>query len=82
MARGKPSVVTRIGGLSEVLEHGKQGLMVQPADHRSLAAAILTLLRKPHLRERFGTAARERAAVFDIRNAVRRTEEIYEEVLK
>lgn len=80
-ALGKPAVVTDAGGLTEVVEHEKHGLVVPPDDSAALAEGIMRLLGDPSLRRRMGEAARERAADFDIRNAVRRMEEVYEELL-
>jgi glycosyltransferase involved in cell wall biosynthesis len=81
MALGRPAVVTRAGGLTEVVEDGKQGLVVDPGDPGTLADAIVTLLQDPALRKRFGEAGRLRAADFDVRKAVRRHEEVYTELL-
>jgi glycosyltransferase involved in cell wall biosynthesis len=82
MALGRPAVVTRAGGLTEVIEHGKQGLVVPPADPKALADAIGHLLRDEDLRRQFGEAGRRRAGEFDIRKAVRRHEEVYAELLQ
>jgi glycosyltransferase involved in cell wall biosynthesis len=81
MALGRPAVVTRAGGLTEVLEHGKQGLVVNPRDPHGLADAIIRLLQDGDLRQELGEAGRRRAADFDIRKAVRRHEEVYTELL-
>lgn len=81
MALGRPSVVTRVGGLTEVVEHGKQALLVDAGDPKGLANAIITLLRDDQLRHQLGEAARRRAEKFDIRKAVRRHEEVYSELL-
>jgi glycosyltransferase involved in cell wall biosynthesis len=81
MALGKPPVVTRVGGLDELVEHGRNGLLVPPADPSALAAGIVTVLQDHALRDRLGRAARRRAASFDIRTAVRRMEEVYAELL-
>jgi glycosyltransferase involved in cell wall biosynthesis len=81
MTLGRPSVVTRVGGLTEVVEHGKQGLVVEPGDTDALADAIVTLLRDIDLRRHLGEAGKERALSFDIRNAIRRHEEVYAELL-
>jgi glycosyltransferase involved in cell wall biosynthesis len=81
MALGKPSVVTRVGGLPEVVTHEEHGLVVPPADPRALAQAIVALLRDKSWRTRLGSAARVRAMDFDIRQAVRRVEDVYEELL-
>jgi glycosyltransferase involved in cell wall biosynthesis len=78
MALGKPVVVTRVGGLPEVVEDGKDGILVPPSDPRTLAARITELFGDPALRERLGQAARLRARAFDVRASVRRTEEAYE----
>lgn len=81
MALGKPAVVTAVGGVPEVVEDGAHGLVVPPGDPGALARAIVTLLRDARLRERLGAGARRRAADFDIRRAVRRMEQVYEELL-
>lgn len=81
MALGKPAVVTRVGGLTEVVDHGKQALVVDPGSPKALADAIIALLQDADLRHRMGDAGRLRALEFDIRKAVRRHEEIYAELL-
>lgn len=81
MALGRPAVVTRVGGLTEVVQHGEQALVVGPGDPIALANALVTLLRDKDLRQKLGEAARVRAAEFDIRKAVRRHEEVYAELL-
>ena len=81
MALAKPPVVTRVGGLPELVQDRRHGLLVPPADPGALAAGILTLLEDPDLRARMGQAAQRRAADFDIRSAVSRMEEVYTELL-
>jgi glycosyltransferase involved in cell wall biosynthesis len=81
MALGKPSVVTAAGGTPEVVQHGRHALVVPPKDPGALSEGIVTLLTDAGLRGRIGAAARERAADFDIRRAVRRMEQVYEELL-
>ena len=81
MALGTPPVVTSVGGNPEVVTHERDGLLVPPADPRALSDAVVRLLTEPELRTRLGDAARVRAADFDIRNAVRRMEEVYGELL-
>ena len=81
MALGRPSVVTETGGLSEVIHDGGEGLVVPPGDPDGLAAGILRLLRDPDLRAQFGERAKTRAASFDLRRAVWRMEQVYEDLL-
>src|SRR5947199_5719892 len=45
MACSKPVVATRTGGIPEVVEEGRTGLLVPPRDGHELAAALLRLLR-------------------------------------
>ncbi len=82
MALGKPVVVTAVGGLPEVIQDEVSGLLVPPGASGPLAGNIVRLLRDPALRARLGDAARRRAAEFDIRRAVRRTEAVYEAMLR
>lgn len=81
MALGKPVVVTRTGGLSEVVTHDLNGLVVPPGDPGALVDSILEMLSDSDLRQRLGTAARTRAGDFDIRQAVLRQQQVYESLL-
>jgi glycosyltransferase involved in cell wall biosynthesis len=81
MALGRPTVVTNVGGLPEVVENGSESLVVPAADSSALARAIVALLEDGDLRRRLGHRARRRAAEFDIRKAVRRMEEVYDDLL-
>ena len=60
-ATGRPVVATRIGGIPEVVEDGVTGLLVEPRDHRALAASIARLLDDPVLRSQLGEAQRRYA---------------------
>jgi glycosyltransferase involved in cell wall biosynthesis len=81
MALARPVVVTRVGGNPEVVDDGKDGVLVPPGDPPRMAEALGRLLADRELRRRLGEAARRRAAGFDIRTAVRRMEEVYGELL-
>lgn len=80
-AAGKPIVVSDIGGLSEVVVDGETGLLVPPGDAGALSAAMQRLLVEPELRERLGSAARERAAKFSPDAVVPQFEQAYEVAL-
>jgi len=60
MSLGKPAVVTSVGGVPEMVEHGRTGLIVPPADPASMAAAVLDILKDPVLMKNLGQAARQR----------------------
>ena len=60
MATGIPLVATRVGGITEIVEDGKTGILVEPNDASALAEAILCLLSDEDLRKSMGKAARLR----------------------
>jgi len=62
MAAGLPVVATAVGGLKEIVEHGRTGWLVPPADSAALAQRIISLARDPDLRKRMGEAGRDRAS--------------------
>jgi len=58
MALGKSSVITSVGGIPEVIEHGVNGLLAPPNDPDELAQNLLRLLEQPDLSTKLGAAAR------------------------
>jgi glycosyltransferase involved in cell wall biosynthesis len=81
MALGCPPVATRVGGVRAVIEDGVSGLTVAPREPVPQADLILALLEDPALRGRLAAGARERAAAFDVRVAIRRIEAVYAELV-
>jgi glycosyltransferase involved in cell wall biosynthesis len=61
MAAGKPVVVTRCGGPQEVIEDGRTGFLVPPADADALAAKICEVVSDSARAAALGRAAREKA---------------------
>ena len=58
MAAGIPVVATNVGGIPEVIVHGESGLLVPPADSRSLAEALVRVLSDSSMATRLGAAGR------------------------
>lgn len=58
MARGLAVVATRAGGLPELVEHDRTGLLCEPGDAADLAAQLERLLAEPTLAARLGDEAR------------------------
>ena len=62
MWKGRPVVVSAVGGHLEQVQHRHSGLLVaDPADVGAFGDAIVELLQEPRLAARLGQAARERA---------------------
>ena len=59
MALGKPVVASNAGGPAEMVEHGRTGVLVDPADDRALAREMAILAGSPSQRAELGAAARE-----------------------
>jgi glycosyltransferase involved in cell wall biosynthesis len=70
MACGLPVVTTRVGGVGELVEHGRTGVLAAPGDVAGIAGQLRSLLGDRQARRRVGQAAR-RAVVerFDARDA-------------
>lgn len=60
MARGKPVVGCRAGGMPEVITEGETGLLAEPGDVASLVSCLEKLITDAPLRKRMGEAARKR----------------------
>jgi hypothetical protein len=80
---GKPIVACRAGGVPEVVEHDKTGLLIKPNDAQALSNAILTLCKNQNLREEMGKQAKISAfEKFHYKLMAKRTEVLYEQVIK
>lgn len=78
MAAGLPVVSTPIGGIPEAVEHGVEGLLVEPGSVPELAHSLRQLLDDRGLRERMGQAAYDKARDrFSADRVVHRIERIY-----
>ena len=60
MACGLPCVATRVSGSEDIIQHGINGLLVEPQDYENMAKALLTLLCDPVLAKKYGHVARIR----------------------
>ena len=60
MASGLPVIASDVGGLREVVEDGRTGIIVAPANSAAIASAIGRLAESGELRAQMGSAARAR----------------------
>jgi len=80
MACGVPVLATDVGGVGEVLEEGRCGVLVPPGDPAALAETIGRLADDPMLAHRLAGAARSRAVQFGAGRMAHRLLRIYDEV--
>ncbi len=83
LAMKRACVASRIGPISEIIQDGVSGMLVEPGNDEELAAAISRLLSDHALRARMGSNGRAKTeARFDIRMNIRRLEAVYEKTLE
>jgi glycosyltransferase involved in cell wall biosynthesis len=77
----RPIVASRVGGLTEVVAHGKTGLLVEPNDSAALAEALVFLLDNRDLAVEMGRIARRRAqTIFSWKRCVDAYDELYQKL--
>jgi len=81
MTTGTPVVATNVGGLPEVIEHDRTGLLVPPRDPAALADAISALLADPERARRLAAAAAERTRGYSIETVAQRFADLYEQLM-
>jgi glycosyltransferase involved in cell wall biosynthesis len=78
MACAKPCVATRVGGVPEVVDDGRTGILVPPRDPAALAGALVRVLGDPALARKMGDSGLERARErFSLEATVDKIESIY-----
>lgn len=80
---GKPVVATSVGILPEMVEHGRSGLIVPPADEQALADAVVQVLENDELRRELSAGSKRRAeTTFDPRSVAEQTLSVYERAIR
>jgi glycosyltransferase involved in cell wall biosynthesis len=75
----RPTVATRVGGLTDSVLNGKTGILVDPSNPQALAGAIITLLRDPSAARQLGAAGRDwMLARFTLTHTVRDLANLYQ----
>jgi glycosyltransferase involved in cell wall biosynthesis len=78
MAAGKPVIATDGGGVPEIVEDGKTGILVPMGDAPAMAAAISRVLAEPTLAAEMGVRGQERVRDhFTIEQKARKIEAVY-----
>lgn len=77
MSVGCPVIATAVGGVPEMVQDGRTGLLAEPGNHECLAEAIAALALEPAFRDRLAQAARVSVAAYSLEAMVDAIEETY-----
>ncbi len=82
MALGKPIVASSVGGITDLVNNGDNGLLVPPRDPDALKEAILKLIRNKNMAQEMGKKGKARVyPEYDIFTMVKQIENLYESLL-
>lgn len=82
-AAGVPVVATKVGGVVDIIDDEKTGLLVMPKDTTSMARQVLRLLRDPALGQQLSKAALEKIRQqYLLEHQANKTLAVYDELLK
>jgi len=81
MAAGLPCVAAEVGGIPDLITHGKNGLLFPRENHRVLAGYLSNLVSKPDLRRSLASAARADGARYSMDSYVNSLLDYYRSLL-
>ncbi|HEY4053579.1 MAG TPA: glycosyltransferase [Terriglobales bacterium] len=83
MASGKPAIGCREQGIDEVIEHGKNGLLISLGNQAELVESLRVTLQNEDFRRRMGTAAREAVLqAYTLEHQAHRFAQLYRECVQ
>ncbi|MBD2312370.1 glycosyltransferase family 4 protein [Desertifilum sp. FACHB-1129] len=81
MSWGLPAIVTPVGGIPEVIEHGRNGLLVNPGDVERLTQGLQQLIEDETYRLELGKQARDSVTPLAIENYWENLRNLYDSML-
>ncbi len=81
MGCGKPIIASRVGGIPELVENGKTGLLFEAGNHEQLADQIVTLIQDKALRHQYGNEAYARSRQYSWDKSADQIIEVYKKVM-
>ncbi|MCE5278162.1 MAG: glycosyltransferase family 4 protein [Planctomycetaceae bacterium] len=82
MSAGVPVVVSRVGGLPEIVADQQWGVLVEPEDPRALAGAVEQLLGSAPRRQALSAAGAQRATAFGLHRMIDQVRALYEQLMR
>ena len=80
MAHGLPVIATPVGGIPDVIQHGREGLLVEVGNRGALTAALARMVAEPALRASLGRGARATAESLNVTNYGQRLLDFYQAI--
>jgi len=81
LAKGLAIVASQIGGFLDLVDHEKNGYLIDVQDTRSFSQSLRKIISDPNLLLRFRRASIEKSSEFDIQKVVDKYESIFQSVM-
>ena len=82
LAKGLAVVASNIGGFMDLVDHGRNGFLIEVEDHAGFVRSLRSLLSDPRTLSRFRRMSLEKAAQFDLLRVGKEYETIFEQVTR
>lgn len=75
-----PVIASAVGGIPDIITHGKNGYLISPGDPQAIIQAIEHLYHNPDLRQRLASEAKSQLAAYSPAEMTKRYRELYHSV--
>jgi glycosyltransferase involved in cell wall biosynthesis len=82
MAAGVPLVVSRVGGLKEIVDDSMDGIEVEPNNPSAIAEATIRILSDKELASRLAARGEEKVKSYSWENVAKRTLGVYQDAAR
>lgn len=81
MSFGLSVISTPVGGIPELISHGKNGLLIEPGNVQELSSAMLSLVENKDMRKSLGIEAKLSVASLDIQKYCLSLKTVYQSIV-
>lgn len=83
MSCQKPVIASKVGGITEIIDHGNDGFLIPPRNFESLSSHLISLLNDDKLASSVGKLARKKVLDrFSAEEMTERTVNLYKQILR
>ncbi len=80
-AIGIPVVASKIGGIPDIIENGRTGILIKPKSSRAISQAVFKIFSQPDFAKSLTQNAKINIKKYDWKNIAEKIEKIYQEML-